>query len=79
MLRMSRIFNFLKKRIKFFEKSVKIPEMFKLFRKLFSLFNRLLIVAAVLEAAGGEEREVGGLEDVPQFAFVGGRLQRKAP
>ena len=43
MLRMSRIFNFLKKRIQFFdfdfEKSVKISEMFKLFRKLFKIIQ----------------------------------------
>ena len=39
MLRMSRIFNFLKKRTDFFEKSVKISEMFKLFRKLFKIIQ----------------------------------------
>ena len=44
MLRMSRIFNFLKKKIKIFEKSVKISEMFKLlvfnYSKLFSRVPR---------------------------------------
>ena len=51
MLRMSRIFNFLKKRTKFLEKSVKISEMFKLFRKLFKI-----IQSCPYSRAGGRAR-----------------------